>query len=67
MQVQEQIDRYISEQPRAKAAELQDLHRRVLHEKRRRDFDVAVLGVELEHELDERPRKARAVASSFLK
>jgi hypothetical protein len=30
MQVQEQIDRYISEQPRAKAEELQDLHQRVL-------------------------------------
>jgi hypothetical protein len=30
MQVQERIDRYISEQPRTKSEELQDLHRLVL-------------------------------------
>jgi len=30
MTVQEQIDRYIAEQPRTKAEELQDLHRRVV-------------------------------------
>jgi hypothetical protein len=30
MQVQQQIDRYISEQPRTKSEELQDLHRLVL-------------------------------------